>query len=114
MTNPFADTIPCLFFPAALEDVIGEYVVNLDKENLKFQALRGRIRMENVQLDGDFIGGRILGSIGLSGFGVLSCCAKTVKITVPLNNIEKEPTRIEIKGIHLLCLPLLPSTANKM
>lgn len=98
----------------ALEDVLGEYVVNLDKENLKFQALRGRIRLENVQLDGDFIGGRILGSIGLSGFGVLSCYAKTVKMTVPLKNIEKEPTRIEIKGVHLLCLPLLPSTANKM
>jgi hypothetical protein len=88
--------------------------LNLDKDSLKIQAIRGKIKMENVQLDGDFLGGRILGSMGLSGFGILSCWAKTFQITVPLKNIEKEPTRIEIKGIHLLCLPLLPSTANKM
>lgn len=94
--------------------MIGEYVVNLDKENLKIQAIRGKVKMENVQLDGDLIGGRILGSMGLSGFGILSCWAKTINVTVPLKNIEKEPTRIEIKGVHLLCLPLLPSTANKM
>ena len=52
--------------------------------------------------------------MGLSGFGILSCWAKTVTISVPYKNIEKEPTKIEIKGCHLLCLPLLPSTANKM
>eukprot|EP00980_Cylindrotheca_fusiformis_P028317 scaffold22592_cov129-Cylindrotheca_fusiformis.AAC.3 len=70
--------------------------------------------MENVQLDGDLLGGLILGSMDLSGFGILSCWAKSISITVPLKNIEKEPTRIEIRGGHLLCLPLLPSTANTM
>jgi hypothetical protein len=105
--------LSCSFY-VALEDIIGEYVVNLDKENLKIQAIRGKIKMENVQLDGDLIGGRILGSMGLSGFGILSCWAKTINVTVPLKNIEKESTRIEIKGVHLLCLPLLPSTANKI
>lgn len=99
---------------SALEDIIGEYIVNVDKENLKIQALRGQIKLDNVQLDGDLLGGYILGPMGLSGFGILSCWAKTVKITVPYKNIEKEPTRIEIKGCHLLCLPLLPSTANRM
>lgn len=97
----------------ALEEVIGEYVLNIDKENLKIAALKGKIKLENVQLDGDFLGSYILGSMGLSGFGILSCWAETVQIYVPLKNLEKEPTRIEMRGLHLLCLPLLPSTANK-
>ena len=99
---------------SALEEVVGEYILNIDKENLKIAALRGKIKLENVQLDGDLLGSHILGSMGLSGFGILSCWAKTVKITVPLKNLEKEPTRIEMRGCHLLCLPLLPSTAHKM
>ncbi len=97
----------------ALEEAIGEYVLNIDKENLKIAALRGKIKLEKVQLDGDLLGSYILGSMGLSGFGILSCWAETVKITIPLKNLEKEPTRIEMRGCHLLCLPLLPSTAHK-
>ena len=97
----------------ALEEVIGEYVLNIDKENLKIAVLKGKIKLENVQLDGDLLGSYILGSMGLSGFGILSCWAETVKIYVPLKNLEKEPTRIEMRGCHLMCLPLLPSTANK-
>lgn len=98
----------------ALEEVIGEYVLNIDKENLKIAALRGKIKLEKVQLDGDLLGSYILGSMGLSGFGILSCWAETVKITIPLKNLEKEPTRIEMRGCHLICLPLLPSTAHKL
>lgn len=97
----------------ALEEVIGEYVLNIDKENLKIAALKGKIKLENVQLDGDLLSAHILGSMGLSGFGILSCWAETVKVYIPLKNIEKEPTRIEMRGCHLICLPLLPSTANK-
>ncbi|KAG7363354.1 vacuolar-sorting-associated protein 13 C-terminal domain containing protein [Nitzschia inconspicua] len=98
---------------AALEEVIGEYVLNIDKENLKIAALQGKIKLENVQLDGDVLGGHILGSIGLSGFGILSCWAKSVVITIPIKNLEKEVTRIEMTGCHLLCLPLLPATAHQ-
>lgn len=98
----------------ALEEVLGEYVLNMDKENLKIAALRGKIKLENVQLDGDLLGSFILGSMGLSGFGILSCWAEEVKITIPLKNLEKEPTLIEMRGCHLLCLPLLPSTAHKL
>jgi N-terminal region of Chorein or VPS13 len=93
--------------------VIGEYVLNIDKENLKIAALRGKIKLENVQLDGDVLGSHILGSIGLSGFGILSCWAKSVVITVPLKNLEKQVTKIEMTGCHLLCLPLLPATAHQ-
>lgn len=99
---------------SALEEVIGEYVLNIDKENLKISALRGKIKLENVQLDGDLLGSHILGSMGLSGFGILSCWAKSVKITIPLKNLEKEVTKIEMEGCHLVCLPLLPSTAHKL
>eukprot|EP00934_Nitzschia_sp_Nitz4_P006272 Nitzschia sp. Nitz4//scaffold62_size106224//52646//63438//NITZ4_004359-RA/size106224-processed-gene-0.169-mRNA-1//-1//CDS//3329555865//6262//frame0 len=99
---------------STLEEIIGEYVVNIDQENLKISALRGKIKLENVQLDGDLLGSLILGTMGLSGFGILSCWAKSVKITIPLQNLEKEPTKIEMQGCHLLCLPLLPSTAQKL
>jgi hypothetical protein len=98
----------------AIEEVLGEYILNIDKENLKIAALRGKVRLENVQLDGDLLGSHILGAVGLAGFGILSCWAKSVKITVPLTNLEKEPTRFEMRGVHLICLPLLPSTAHKM
>ena len=96
-----------------MEDVIGEYILNIPKENIKIAALRGKIKLENVQLDGDLIGSHILGAVGLSGFGVLSCWAKSLKAVVPLKNLEKEPTRFEINGLHLVCVPLLPSTANR-
>lgn len=98
----------------ALEEVFGEYVLNLSKDDLKITALRGKIALENVQLDGDMIGGHILGVFGLTGFGVLSCSARSVKITVPWKNLEKEVTRFEIRGIHLVCVPLTPSTANNL
>ena len=97
----------------AVEEVIGEYVLNIDKENLKIAALRGKIKLENVQLDGDVLGGRVMGSIGLSGFGILSCWAKSVIISIPLKNLEKEVTKIELQGVHLLCVPLLPATAHQ-
>lgn len=97
----------------AVEEVIGEYVLNIDKENLKIAALRGKIKLENVQLDGDVLGGHVMGSIGLSGFGILSCWAKSVIISIPLKNLEKEVTKIELQGVHLLCVPLLPATAHQ-
>ena len=97
-----------------LEDVIGEYILNISKDNIKIAALRGKIKLENVQLDGDLLGSHVLGSLGLSGFGVLSCWARSLKIYVPLKNIEKEPTRFEVQGLHLVCVPLLPSTANRL
>jgi hypothetical protein len=58
---------------SVMEDVIGEYVLNISKENLKIVALRGKVKLENVQPDGDLIGSHVLGAVGLSGFGVLSC-----------------------------------------
>ena len=95
------------------EDIIGEYVLNITKENIKIAAHRGKIKLENVQLDGDLIGSHVLGAAGLSGFGILSCWARTMTIAVPLTNLEKEPTRFELQGLHLICVPLLPATAHK-
>jgi len=97
-----------------MEEVFGEYILNMSRENLKIAALRGKIKLENVQLDGDLIGSHVLGAVGLSGFGILSCSAKSMKISVPWNNLEKEPTRFEISGVHLVCVPLMPSTAHQM
>lgn len=98
----------------AMEEVVGEYVLNMSNDNLKFAALRGKIKLDNVQLDGDLIGSHVLGAVGLSGFGILSCWAKSVRIVVPWKNLEKEPTRFEVQGVHLVCVPLMPSTATKM
>ena len=101
-------------FSIAMEEVFGEYILNMSKDNLKIAALRGKIKLENVQLDGDLIGSHVLGALGLTGFGVLTCSAKSIKISVPWKNLEKEPTRFEVRGVHLVCVPLIPSTANKM
>ena len=91
-----------------IEEILGEYVLNIDKEKIKIAALRGKIKLENVQLDGDVLGGHVFQKIGLSGFGILSCWAKHVTIYIPLKNLEKEATRIELQGVHLLCLPHSP------
>lgn len=102
------------FIISAMEETLGEYILNISKENLKIAALRGQIKLENVQLDGDLVGSHVLGAVGLSSFGVLSCSAKSIKVSIPWKNLEKEPTRFEIKGVHLVCVPLTPSTANQM
>ena len=81
---------------------------------MRIAALRGKLKLENVQLDGEVLGSMILGAVGLEGFGILSCSAEFVKISVPWSNIEREPTKFEVKGIHLVCVPLVPSTAHKL
>lgn len=104
------------FIIAAIEEVFGEYILNMSKENLKIAALRGKIKLENVQLDGDLIGNHVMGAVGLSGgsFGILSCSAKSIHVSVPWKNLEKEATKFEVRGVHLICVPLIPSTAAKM
>lgn len=97
-----------------MEEVLGEYVLNMSKENLKIAALRGKIKLENVQLDGDLIGSVVMGMFGLTQFGILSCVAQTIDIHVPWKNLEAEPTRFQIHNVHLVCVPLIPSTATKL
>jgi hypothetical protein len=104
----------CARVYVAMEEVFGEYILNMSKENLKIAALKGKIKLENVQLDGELIGSHVLGAVGLQGFGILSCSAQSIKISVPWGNLEKEPTKFEVRGVHLVCVPLMPSTANKM
>ena len=85
----------------------------MPKENLKIAALRGRIKLENVQLDGDMIGSHVLGALGLQSynFGILSCSVKSIHIHVPWNSLEQEPTVVKMDGIHMVCVPLVPLTA---
>ena len=52
--------------------------------------------------------------MGLSGFGVLSCWARQLQINIPWTNLESEPTSLEVRGVHLICVPLLPATANRV
>ena len=70
--------------------------------------------MTDVQLDGDIIGSHVLGAVGLSGFVCLSCSARKLRITIPWGSLEKTPTKCEISGVHLVCVPLLPSNANSL
>jgi hypothetical protein len=101
------------FIIAAMEEVVGEYVLNFSKENLKVAALSGKIKLENVQLDGDLVGSHFLSLVGLgSGFGVLSCSARSITVTVPWGNLEHDPTKFEVSGVHLVCVPLTPATAH--
>jgi Vacuolar sorting-associated protein 13, N-terminal/N-terminal region of Chorein or VPS13 len=96
-----------------MEEVFGEYVLNMSKESIRIAAMKGEIKLNDVQLDGDLVGSHFFGLVGLSNFGILSCSAKSLRISVPWKQLEKEPTRFDIDGVHLVCVPLLPSTANK-
>lgn len=98
----------------ALEDLIGEYVLNITSTNLKLAALSGKIKLDNVELDGDYIGSHVIGALGLRGFGVLSCHAKSLCIKVPWKNLDAASAEMEIAGMHLVCVPLLPTTAARM
>eukprot|EP00985_Skeletonema_marinoi_P000445 scaffold161_cov68-Skeletonema_marinoi.AAC.1 len=102
------------YISAVLEDLVGEYILNISKEKLKVSTIKGKIKLDNVELDGDFIGSHILSAVGLSGFGVLSCWARRLQINIPWKNLDNEPTSLEIRGMHLICVPLLPTTANRV
>lgn len=97
-----------------MEEFLGEYIINISPENLKVAVLRGKIKLENVQLDGDLIGSHVLSAVGLSGFAVLSCTAEKLRANIPWGRLEKVPTTFELSGIQLICVPLLPSNATKI
>jgi N-terminal region of Chorein or VPS13/Vacuolar sorting-associated protein 13, N-terminal len=97
-----------------MEEVFGEYILNISKEKLRIAAMKGEIKLDDVQLDGDLVGSHFFGMFGLSNFGVLSCSAKSIRISVPWKQLEKEPTRFEVDGVHLVCVPLTPTTANQI
>lgn len=99
---------------SVIQDVIGEYVQNMSKDSLNIALVRGKITLTDVQLDGDIIGSHVLGAVGLSGFVCLSCSARKLRITIPWGSLEKTPTKCEISGVHLVCVPLLPSNANSL
>ena len=97
-----------------MEEFLGEYILNISPENLKVAVLRGKIKLENVQLDGDLIGSHVLSAAGLSGFAVLSCTAEKLRANIPWGKLEKEPTTFELIGLQLICVPLLPSNATRV
>ena len=97
-----------------MEEVLGEYITNIPPSSLSVFLLRGKIKLENVQLDGDLIGSHVLSTMGLSGFAVLSCTAKTLRGSIPWGKLEKEPTVMELSGVQLVCVPLLPSNATRV
>lgn len=96
-----------------MEEFLGEYILNISNENLSLGIIRGKLKLDNVQLDGDLIGGHILNAVGLQGkYAVLSCTAAQLRANIPWSKLEKEPTRCELVGLQLLCVPLLPSNAH--
>jgi hypothetical protein len=48
------------------------------------------------------------------GFAVISCTAAHLRATIPWSRLEKEPTKFELVGLQLICVPLLPSNAMKI
>ena len=98
-----------------MEELFGEYILNMSKENLKIAALRGRVKLENVQLDGDMIGSHVLNAVGLqsTSFGVLSCSVQSINVIIPWNKLEQESSKMILEGVHMVCVPLVPLTAHK-
>ena len=99
-----------------MEEVLGEFILNIPPQNLQVAVLRGKIKLANVQLDGDLLSSHLLSTLGLpiEGFAVLSCTAERLKADIPWSKLEKEPTLFELSGLQLVCVPLLPSNANKV
>lgn len=50
----------------------------------------------------------------LKGFAVISCTAAHLRASIPWLKIEKEPIKLELVGLQLICVPLLPSNATKI
>uniref|UniRef100_A0A7S4MS40 Uncharacterized protein n=1 Tax=Odontella aurita TaxID=265563 RepID=A0A7S4MS40_9STRA len=96
-----------------IENWAGEYIPSVSRENLNIGLFRGKIKLTDVPLDGDLIGSHVLGAVGLSGFGVLSCHARELRMTIPWGSLEKEPTKFELTGVHLVCVPLAPGTTSR-
>ncbi len=48
------------------------------------------------------------------GFAVISCTAASLRASIPWSKLEKEPTKFELVGLQLICIPLLPSNAIRM
>lgn len=48
------------------------------------------------------------------GFAVISCTAAHLRASIPWSKLEKEPTKLELVGLQLICVPLLPSNAIKI
>ena len=94
----------------ALESLIGEYVLNISKENIKVSVLRGKVKLDNVQLDGDAMASLLFDS---NDFAVLSCQAKQLKCSVHWSLLEKEPARMEFKHLHLLVVPVSYASHSK-
>ena len=105
-----SDTVSSL---KALEDFLGEYILNINPDQLRVQTFRGKVKLSKVQLDGNLIGSHIFNPvIGLSDFACLSCYAEKLCLAVPWTELEKKPTRIEVTGLYLICVPLLSTTAG--
>ena len=97
-----------------MEEFLGEYILNISNENLSLGIIRGKLKLDNVELDGDLIGGHILNAVGLQGkYAVLSCTAAQLRANIPWSKLEKEPTKCELVGLQLLVVPLLPSNAHR-
>lgn len=90
-----------------LESVVGEFVLNISKENIKLSVLRGKLKLENVQLDGDAIGSLFFKN---NDFCVLDCQAKSLKFSLNWNMLEKEPVRAELNGVNMLVVPITNSS----
>ena len=96
----------------ALEAVIGEYVLNISKETLKLSLIRGKIKLDNVQLDGNAIGSLLFDS-GNHNFAVLNCQARQMRCSINWTALEKEATKMEFRGVHLLVVPVTSSHSKE-
>ena len=96
-----------------LESLIGEYVLNISKENIKMNVLRGKVKLDNVDLDGDAIASLMFSDSDYNDFAVLSCQACQLKCSINWGSLEKEPATMEFRSVHLLVVPVSYTSHSK-
>lgn len=87
---------------SVLNRVLGDYLENLNPEQLNLSIFSGEIKLQNLKLKSE-----ILKTLGLP-FDMLYGQIGNLSVRIPWTSISSSPLKIEISEIYLLLGPKLP------
>lgn len=87
-----------------LNKFLGDFIQNLDSENLDISLCRGKIEMRDLKLKQDAL--HILGLPFNIAYGVI----KSIDINIKWTKLNSSPLKVSISGIHIYITPKDPKT----
>jgi vacuolar protein sorting-associated protein 13A/C len=93
-----------------LEDVLGDFIFGLTKENLKVGVFSGRLEFHNLVLKTGPLGG-VLRDLMLP-IAVTNGFIKHIDISIPWASLGKNPVRVVVEDLLLQLRPLDPATEH--